>query len=81
MYTYHQLLSNYWGLKMMNCGTYSSVVHVFDWHCEKIIVSVSTEYRWIVNFITFHSFLKEIAGDVFASGVWPLLSNSGPWKD
>ena len=27
---------------------------------------------------------KEIAGDVFASGVWPLLSNSGgpkPWKD
>ena len=27
---------------------------------------------------------KEITGDVFASGVWPLLSNSGgprPWKD
>ena len=44
MYPYHQSLSNHCGFKInaiMKCGTYMYSI-VFDWQCEKTIVSLST---------------------------------------
>ena len=60
MYTYHQLLSNHWGFKInaiMKCGTYSTVVIMQAVYCligsvkKKIIVSLSTKYKWFVNLL------------------------------
>ena len=57
VYTYHQLLYNHWGFKItaiMKCGTviimqavYCLIVSVK----KKIIVSLSTKYRWLVNLL------------------------------